>query len=65
MTCYSYRFIGRRMSSVRQGLAAARADLLRRMNEREAYAQAIALCGNNAKRAHLQRRLDEMLNFVL
>lgn len=43
----------------------ARADLLRRMNQREAaadaYEQASALCGNSAERAYLQRRLDEML----
>jgi RNA polymerase sigma-70 factor, ECF subfamily len=43
---------------------AARADLLRRMNQREAaadaYERAIALCGNNTERAYLQRRLDEM-----
>lgn len=43
---------------------AARADLLRRSNQREAaadaYARAIALCGNAAERAYLQRRLDEM-----
>jgi len=45
---------------------AARADLLRRTNQYEAaadaYEQAIALCGNRAERAYLQRRLDEMLN---
>jgi RNA polymerase sigma-70 factor, ECF subfamily len=45
---------------------AARADLLRRTNQREAaadaYERAIALCGNSAERAYLQRRLDEMLN---
>jgi RNA polymerase sigma-70 factor (ECF subfamily) len=44
----------------------ARADLLRRTNEREAaadaYERALALCGNSAERAYLQRRLDEMLN---
>ena len=44
---------------------AARADLLRRTNQREAaadaYERAIALCSNNAERAYLQRRLDEML----
>jgi RNA polymerase sigma-70 factor (ECF subfamily) len=43
---------------------AARADLLRRTNQRqaaaEAYAQALALCGNRSERAYLQRRLDEM-----
>jgi RNA polymerase sigma-70 factor (ECF subfamily) len=44
---------------------AARADLLRRTNQREAaadaYQYALALCGNRAERAYLQRRLDEML----
>ena len=44
---------------------AARADLLRRTNQREAaadaYQRALALCGNSAERAYLQRRLDEML----
>ncbi len=43
---------------------AARADLLRRTGEREAaaeaYARALALCGNSAESAYLQRRLDEM-----
>lgn len=43
---------------------AARADLLRRMNQREAaadaYQRALDLCGNRAERAYLQRRLDEM-----
>jgi RNA polymerase sigma-70 factor (ECF subfamily) len=43
---------------------AARADLLRRAGEREAaadaYAQALALCGNGAERAYLQRRLGEL-----
>jgi RNA polymerase sigma-70 factor (ECF subfamily) len=47
---------------------AARADLLRRTNQREAaadaYQRALALCGNSAERAYLQRRLDEMLNLV-
>lgn len=46
---------------------AARADLLRRTNQREAaadaYERAIALCGNLTERAYLQRRLDEMLSF--
>jgi len=46
---------------------AARADLLRRSNQREAaadaYRQALALCGNPAEGAYLQSRLDEMLNF--
>ncbi|MCI0708598.1 MAG: RNA polymerase sigma factor [Chloroflexi bacterium] len=45
---------------------AARADLLRRTNQREAaadaYERAIALCGNSAERSYLQRRLNEMLN---
>jgi RNA polymerase sigma-70 factor (ECF subfamily) len=44
----------------------ARADLLRRTNQREAaaeaYERALALCGNKAERAYLQRRLEEMLN---
>ena len=48
---------------------AARADLLRRTNQREvaadAYERALALCGNSAERAYLQRRLDEMLNLVV
>ncbi len=43
---------------------AARADLLRRTNEREAaadaYERALALCGNSAERAYLQHRFDEM-----
>ena len=47
---------------------AARADLLRRTNQREAaadaYRRALELCGNSAERAYLQRRLDEMLNFL-
>jgi RNA polymerase sigma-70 factor (ECF subfamily) len=46
----------------------ARADLLRRTNQREAaadaYERAIALCQNPAERAYLQRRLDEMLNHL-
>jgi RNA polymerase sigma-70 factor (ECF subfamily) len=46
---------------------AARADLLRRMNQREAaadaYRRALDLCGNRAEQSYLQRRLDEMLNF--
>lgn len=45
---------------------AARADLLRRTNEREAaadaYQRALELCGNPAERAYLQRRLDEMID---
>ncbi|MBE7551598.1 MAG: RNA polymerase sigma factor [Anaerolineales bacterium] len=45
---------------------AARADLLRRTNQREAaadaYERALALCGNSAERAYLQRRLEEMLH---
>jgi len=44
---------------------AARADLLRRTNQREAaadaYERALALCGNSAEYAYLQRRLDEMV----
>ncbi len=44
----------------------ARADLLRRTNQREAaaeaYERALDLCQNSAENAHLQRRLDEMLN---
>ena len=40
---------------------AARADLLRRTDQREAaadaYERALALCGNSAERAYLQRRL--------
>ena len=47
---------------------AARAELLRRTNQREAaadaYARALALCGNRAERAYLQRRLDEMGNLL-
>ena len=46
---------------------AARADLLRRTQQREAaaeaYERALALCGNSAERAYLQRRRDEMLNY--
>jgi RNA polymerase sigma-70 factor (ECF subfamily) len=46
---------------------AARADLLRRTNQREAaaeaYEQALTLCSNSAERAYLQRRLDEMLQY--
>ncbi|HSD83747.1 MAG TPA: DUF6596 domain-containing protein, partial [Anaerolineae bacterium] len=46
---------------------AARADLLRRTNQREAaaeaYEQALTLCSNSAERAYLQRRRDEMLNY--
>jgi RNA polymerase sigma-70 factor (ECF subfamily) len=44
---------------------AARADLLRRTNQREAaadaYERALALCSNPAERAYFQRRRDEML----
>ncbi len=44
---------------------AARADLLRRTNQRQAaadaYQRALELCGNPAERVYLQRRLDEML----
>ena len=43
---------------------AARADLLRRTNQREAaadaYQRALDMCGNSTERAYLQRRLDEM-----
>lgn len=43
---------------------AARADLLRRLNERDAaadaYKRALTLCANNAERIYLQRRLEEM-----
>jgi RNA polymerase sigma-70 factor (ECF subfamily) len=43
---------------------AARADLLRRMNQREAaadaYGRALELCGNRAERAYFQRRLNEL-----
>lgn len=46
---------------------AARADLLRRSNEREAaadaYERALTLCQNNLERAYLRRRLDEMNGF--
>jgi RNA polymerase sigma-70 factor, ECF subfamily len=44
---------------------AARADLLRRTNQREAaadaYQRALSLCGNSAERAYLQRRMEEMV----
>jgi RNA polymerase sigma-70 factor (ECF subfamily) len=47
---------------------AARADLLRRMNQSEAaadaYQRALNLCSNNAERAYLQKRLDEMLRLM-
>ena len=47
---------------------AARADLLRRTNQRDAatdaYEHALALCGNRAERAYFQRRLDEMLSLI-
>ena len=43
---------------------AARADLLRRMNQREAaadaYQRALDLCTNNTEKTYLQRRLVEM-----
>jgi RNA polymerase sigma-70 factor (ECF subfamily) len=43
---------------------AARADLLRRMNQREAaadaYQRALDLCTNKTERTYLQRRLEEM-----
>jgi RNA polymerase sigma-70 factor (ECF subfamily) len=42
----------------------ARADLLRRSNQREAavdaYHRALDLCQNSAERAYLQRRFDEL-----
>lgn len=42
----------------------ARADLLRRMNQREAaadaYERALSLCGNPAERAYLKRRYDAL-----
>jgi RNA polymerase sigma-70 factor, ECF subfamily len=45
---------------------AARADLLRRSNEREAaadaYERAISLCQNGAEKSYLQRRYDEMVS---
>ena len=47
---------------------AARADLLRRTSQHEAaaaaYQRALDLCSNNAERAYLQSRLDEMLNII-
>ena len=47
---------------------AARADLLRRTNQREAaadaYQRALDLCTNKTERGYLQRRLDEMLNLI-
>jgi RNA polymerase sigma-70 factor (ECF subfamily) len=43
---------------------AARADLLRRMNEKEAaleaYEQALVLCQNNLERAYFLRRIGEL-----
>jgi RNA polymerase sigma-70 factor (ECF subfamily) len=46
---------------------AARADLLRRTNQREAaaeaYERALDLCSNNAERTYLLRRRDEMLKY--
>jgi len=46
----------------------ARADLLQRSRQleaaAEAYVRAIALCGNPAERAHLQRRLDQLIDEV-
>jgi RNA polymerase sigma-70 factor (ECF subfamily) len=46
----------------------ARADLLQRSHQLEAaaqaYGRAIALCGNPAERAHLQRRLDEVEHLI-
>ena len=47
---------------------AARADLLRRMKQMEAaadaYKRALDLCQNPVERAYLQRRLDEMLDLL-
>jgi RNA polymerase sigma-70 factor, ECF subfamily len=47
---------------------AACAYLLQRTNQPQAaanaYARALALCGNSAERAYLQRRLDELLNLA-
>jgi RNA polymerase sigma-70 factor (ECF subfamily) len=47
---------------------AARADLLRRTDQREAaadaYRRALDLCGNRAERIYLQRRLDEIEHLV-
>ena len=46
---------------------AARADLLRRMNQRDAaadaYQRALKLCQNSAERAYLQRRLEQMISY--
>lgn len=46
----------------------ARAYLLRRTHQREAaadtYELALALCGNSAERAYLQRKLNDMLNLI-
>lgn len=46
----------------------ARAEMLRRSNQREAaagaYERALALCQNSAERAYLQRRLDQMISFL-
>jgi RNA polymerase sigma-70 factor (ECF subfamily) len=48
---------------------AARADLLRRTNQREAaidaYKQALTLCGNDVERAYFQRRIDELQKQIL
>jgi len=45
----------------------ARADLLRRTNQRkaaaDAYERALDLCQNSAERAYLQRRIDQMISF--
>ncbi len=47
---------------------AARADLLRRMDQpraaAQAYERALALCSNHAERVYLQWRLDEMLDLT-
>ena len=46
----------------------AHAYLLRRTNQREAaadaYALALALCGNKAERVYLQRQLDELFHLA-
>ena len=40
-----------------------RAQVGQREAAAEAYERALALCGNSAERAYLQRRRDEMLNY--
>jgi RNA polymerase sigma-70 factor (ECF subfamily) len=48
---------------------AARADLLRRLNQIEpamdAYERALSLCGNRAEQRYLQRRIDELHHLVV